>query len=279
MISQEESNLIYDHAYVPEHLVEYVIAVTDGEPYLFQNYLCYKNGETLIFVGYPLGATFNEKKMEASLDAASKTMKPRTISLIAPTIATRSARIVQQHSDSYYRLDLNALIVTPKVRNMLRRASQKVSVEQSNEWKDEHKAIVDEFLVTHQVSEESRHIFIRIPEYVSASKSVHILNALDNEERLIAFDVVDYGAKDYAFYMFNFTSGKHHVPGASDLLLSEMVASAREKGKRFVNLGLAINKGITFFKQKWGGVPFLNYEFALSETPRASIIEALLSRL
>jgi len=279
MISQEESNLIYDHAYVPEHLVEYVIAVTDGEPYLYQNYLCYKNGETLIFIGYPLGATFNEKKMEASLDAASKTMKPHIISLIAPTIATRSARIVQQHSDSYYRLDLNALIVTPKVRNMLHRASQKVSVEQSNEWKDEHKAIVDEFLVTHQVSEESRHIFIRIPEYVSASKSVHILNALDNEERLVAFDVVDYGSKDCAFYMFNFASQKHHVPGASDLLLSEMIASARERGKRFVNLGLAINKGVTFFKQKWGGVPFLNYEFELYETPRASIIEALLSRL
>ena len=58
-----------------------------------------------------------------------------------------------------------------------------------------------------------------------------------------------------------------------------MIASARERGKRFVNLGLAINKGVTFFKQKWGGVPFLNHEFTLSETPKASIIKALLSRL
>jgi hypothetical protein len=279
MISQEVTNLIYDHAYVPEHLVEYVIAVSDAEPYLFHNYLCYKKDEVLIFIGYPLGVTFNEEKMEASLDAASKTMKPLTISLIAPSIATKNARIIQQHSDSYYRLDLNTLIIPPKVHNMLRRASQQASVEQRNEWTDEHKAIVDEFLVTHQVSEESERIFIRIPEYVSASKSVHILNAFDNKERLIAFDVVDYGSKDYAFYMFNFSSQKHHVPGASDLLLSEMIASARERGKKFVNLGLAINKGVTFFKQKWGGTPFLNHEFALYETPRTGIIEALLGRL
>ncbi len=279
MISQEETNLIYDHAYVPEHLVEYVVAVSDAEPYLFHNYLCYKKDEVLIFIGYPLGVIFNEKKMEASLDAASKIMKPRTISLIAPTVEKMNARIIQKNSDFYYQLDLGNLIIPPKVHNMIHRASQEVSVEQSNKWQKIHETLVAEFLSTHQLSEEAQHIFLKIPEYVPSSKSVSILNALNNEGNLIAFDVVDYGSRDYAFYMFNFASKEHYIPGASDLLLSQIIVSARLKGKKFVNLGLAINKGVAFFKQKWGGIPFLNHEFVLYETSRTGIIDSLLGRL
>ena len=54
---------------------------------------------------------------------------------------------------------------------------------------------------------------------------------------------------------------------------------AREQGKKFVNLGLSINKGVTFFKEKWGGEPFLNHEFILYDKSRAGIIDALFNRL
>ncbi len=279
MISQEELKLIYDWACVPEHLIDYVTSISGAESYLFEHYLCYKKDETLIFIGYPLGVTFNEKKMEASLDVASKSMKPRMISLIAPKVAKRNARIIKQQSDTYYRLNLDNLAVPPKVHNMIRRASQEVSVEQSNKWQKMHETLVAEFLSTHQLSEESQHIFLKIPEYVSSSKSVSILNALNNEGNLIAFDVADYGSRDCAFYMFNFASRKNYIPGASDLLLSEIIAIARKKGKKFINLGLAINKGVAFFKQKWGGIPFLNHEFILCETSQTGIIDALLGRL
>jgi hypothetical protein len=279
MITKTESDYIYDHAYVPEHLTHYVTSVSGAEPYLFQRYLCYKKDETLIFIGYPLGEVFDVKQMEVSLDASSKAMKPRIISLIAPTTVTKSARIIQHHSDIYYRLDLDDLAVSPKVHNMVRRASQEISVEQSSTWQDKHGSLVAEFLATHQVSEESRYIFTRTLEYIASSKSVRVLSALDHEGKLIAFDVADYGSKNYAFYMFNFASREHYMPGASDLLLSEVVGIAREQGKKFVNLGLAINKGVTFFKQKWGGVPFLNHEFVLYETSRADIIGALFNRL
>lgn len=279
MISQTESDSIYANAYVPEHLVDYVTSVSGAEPYFFQPYLCYKKDETLIFIGYPLGASFDENNMETSISKASKAMRPRVISLIAPTVGERCARVIQRQSDSYYRLDLNDFITPPKVHTMVRRASQEISVQHSNAWQDNHASLVTEFLATHQVSEESRHIFTRIPEYIASSKSVKLLNALDQEGRLIAFDVADYGSRDFAFYMFNFASRKKYVPGVSDLMLSELIVLAREKGKRFVNLGLSINKGVTFFKRKWGGIPFLNHEFILYETSRAGIIEALFGRL
>ncbi|MBP1745632.1 MAG: hypothetical protein H6Q54_247 [Deltaproteobacteria bacterium] len=217
--------------------------------------------------------------MEASLAKALNSMKPQSISLIAPKVGERIARVIQQHSDTYYRLDLDNFVVPPKARNMLRRASQEISVEQSSKWHENHGTLVAEFLATHQVSEESKYIFARIPEYVASSKSVHVLSALDHEGNLIAFDVADYGSRDYAFYMFNFTSRKHRVPGVSDLLLSEVVGIAHEQGKKFVNLGLSINKGITFFKEKWGGEPFLNHEFILYDKSRAGIIDALFNRL
>ena len=279
MINQKESKLIYDWAYVPEHLIDYVTSISGAESYLFQNYLCYKKDETLIFIGYPLGAEFDEQQMEQSLNVALKEIKPRIISIIAQTIVKRGTRIIQQNSDSYYRLDLDNPVIPSKVNNMLRRASKEVSVKQSDKWQKMHETLVAEFLSTHQLSEESQHIFLKIPEYVSSSKSVSILNALNNEGNLIAFDVADYGSRDCAFYMFNFASRKNYIPGASDLLLSEIIAIARKKGKKFINLGLAINKGVAFFKQKWGGIPFLNHEFILCETSQTGIIDALLGRL
>ena len=280
MISKTDSEYIFNNAYVPEHLVDYVTSIAGAEPYLFEHYLCYKKDEMLIFIGYPLGVSFHEKQMEASLAKALNSMKPQSISLIAPKVGGRSAGVIhQQYSDTYYRLDLDNFVVPPKARNMLRRASQEISVEQSSKWHENHGTLVAEFLATHQVSEESKYIFVRIPEYVASSKSVHVLSALDHEGNLIAFDVADYGSRDYAFYMFNFASREHRVPGVSDLLLSEVVGIAHEQNKKFVNLGLSINKGITFFKEKWGGEPFLNHEFILYDKSRAGIIDALFNRL
>ena len=64
-------------------------------------------------------------------------------------------------------------------------------------------------------------------------------------------------------YMFNFSSKDRSTPGASDLLLSEIINHARTEQKKYINLGLGINSGVTFFKTKWGGIPFLPYTFCL----------------
>jgi hypothetical protein len=279
MISNADAQYIFEHAYVPEHLVDYVTAISGAEPFLFEQYLCYTRDETLIFIGYPLGASFNQKQMEASLEATIKKLKPRIVAIVTPIIGLSRVRPIQKSADSYYRLDLDGFIASLGVQSMVRRASRKLSVKAGKEWSKEHRALVTEFLSSHEVSEETERIFTRMSEYMASTKTALLLSARNHEGRLIAFDVADYGSKDYAFYMFNFASREHYIPGASDLLLNELVTIAQQKGKRFINLGLAINKGITFFKQKWGGVSFLNHEFVLYETSRAGIIESLLGRL
>jgi hypothetical protein len=56
----------------------------------------------------------------------------------------------------------------------------------------------------------------------------------------------------------------------------------REHGKDIINLGLGVNEGIRRFKEKWGGVPFLNYEFCehrREPTKIASVIRILEGKL
>ena len=55
------------------------------------------------------------------------------------------------------------------------------------------------------------------------------------------------------------------IPHASDLLMRETVNIARKEGKKYIHLGLGVNDGIRKFKEKWGGYPFLRYEYCEQE--------------
>jgi hypothetical protein len=280
MITPAELTHIYTHAYVPEHIPAYVTAISDAEPHLFQPYLCYGKDGTLIFIGYPLKEPFEERKMKKTLDRAIKELKPVHVALIGPSAAIyKEAKCAGKTSDAFYRLDRESIPIPQKVRNMIHRASRSLSIERGADCGDDHLRVIAEFLETHDIGKDTRYIFDRIPAYVAASQTAIVMNARDREGRLVAFDIAEFGAKDYAFYMFNFASRKLYVPGTSDLLLSQLIESARERGKRFINLGLGISKGIAFFKVKWGGSPFLAYEFCQYEVKQKEAMDDLWGKL
>jgi hypothetical protein len=54
MVCTRERNLIYDYAYVPEHLPDYVEAISGAEAFFHEGHVCYVKGRHLIFIGYPL---------------------------------------------------------------------------------------------------------------------------------------------------------------------------------------------------------------------------------
>ncbi len=99
------------------------------------------------------------------------------------------------------------------------------------------------------------------PTTSAARRAPGRLNARDKTGKLCAFSVVDLGAKNFSAYILGAHSKKHYVPHASDLLFLEMINLTREAGKSSINLGLGVNEGIRRFKEKWGGKPFLRYEF------------------
>jgi len=279
MITAAEEDHIVRHAYLPEHVTEYVTAISQTEPHLFGDFLVYAKEGHLIFVGYPLVETFVENRMEQALEEAVKRLKPVSVSLLAPSIPPSLQQGSSPSTDQYYRLELSTLSISQKTRNMLRRAGREISLGKNLLFAQEHKKIVDEFLKSHAAGEATRFIFQKIDAYLSSSKTASIFEARTGDGNLVAFDIAEFRPRDYAVYMFNFRSQAHYVPGASDLLLSAVLEQALSEGKTFINLGLGINPGIAFFKEKWGGKAFLPHAFCLYNPPRKGMLEMLLQRL
>lgn len=279
MITAPEAAFIAAHAHVPEHLPGYVHAIAQAEPHLLGHYLCFSGEDALMFNGYPLGSSFDETAMTRAVESAVARFQPRHVALVAPAIPKGVAPGVPRERDHYYRLDLSRVRCDAKLRNMLRRASRELHVECGRDIRQDHIRLVSEFLNARPVAGEIRYIFEKIPAYVSGVSSARVFSARDRTGLLVAFDVADFGAGEYAFYQFNFRSRKRYVPGASDLLLHEVIAAARGDGKAFINLGLGISQGVISFKEKWGGAPFLPYEYCHYRLGHPRLLDSLLQKL
>jgi hypothetical protein len=279
MITTAQQSYIEEYAYVPEHVISYVTAISQTEPFLLDDFLVYRKKSHLIFVGYPLKGVFDERRMAMTFGDAMNHFRPGEVALTAPVIPPSLSTGVHPSSDHYYRLELSTLSISQKLRNMLSRASRDLVVEKGQIFDDEHRKMIEHFIQTHPVDENTRFIFQRIQDYLSSSDRAWVFNARNKRGELVAFDVAELGSKQYALYLFNFNSTALYVPGASDLLLSEVVQHARTEGKRYLNLGLGINPGVAFFKKKWGGVIFLPYAFALVKPAGREAMETLLQKL
>ncbi len=279
MITSAQQDYIEDHAYVPEHLPRYVTAISAAEPFLFGDYLVYSRNGHLIFIGYPLTEPFKERQLLKALENAVKRLKPETISLSSLCLPLSLKGYAHSPSDHYYRLDLSSLTISQKLRNMLKRAARELSIERNKLFDERHKKIVEDFLKINPVDEATRFIFKKIDQYLASSGTAWVFEARNTENELVAFDVAEFRPRGYSFYMFNFTSNDRYVPGASDLLLSEVIQQTTKESRKFINLGLGIDAGVTFFKKKWGGAAFLSHAYCSYRQSKKENWEALLQKL
>lgn len=278
MLTASEQEFVAGHAYVPEHVPGYVSAISSAEPFLIGDYLCYRSRSALVFVGYPLNAPFDEATMTQALSAAVSRFAPESVALTAPSLFAVEEFCRVGETDCHYRLDLSAHRLTKNVDGMIRRASRELEVDRGTRISEEHSRLIAEFLRLRPLSDETRHIFERIPAYVASASNVRVFNARNRNGDLVAFDVAELGARHYAFYMFNFVSQERYVPGSADLLLHEVVRDARAQGKRYVNLGLGLTEGLVRFKRKWGADPFLDYACCRYRPRRPTLFDALLRK-
>jgi hypothetical protein len=279
MITAVQQSYVEEYAYLPEHVVPYVTSISQAEPFLLEDFLLYTKKDHLIFVGYPLKEPFEEERMKKVLDQAIRQFKPTEIALTAPSISYSITGKACPPSDHYYRLSLSPLSVPQKTRNMIRRAMRGLRVQRVKSFGEDHRQMMRQFLTSHPVDEATRSIFKQVPEYVSSVPTAWIFEARNQGEKLVAFDVAEFGSRYYAMYMFNFSLRDRPAPGASDLLLSEVLNHARTEQKKYINLGLGIHSGVTFFKTKWGGVPYLPYSFCRYSPSSQKGIEDLLQKL
>jgi hypothetical protein len=279
MITASQEDYIGTCAYVPEHLPQYVTPISQTEPHLFGDFLVYAKKGHCIFVGYPLSDAFEEKRLEKALEDAVRCLRPASVSLMASAIPSSIQCGPHSPTDYYYRLDLSTLSISQKLRNMVRRAGRELAVVKNARFEQEHREMVEAFLKTRSADAATGFIFQKIDVYLSSSETASIFEARTGGGDLVAFDIAEFKPRDYAVYMFNFRSESHYIPGASDLLLSSVIQQAIGEGKKYINLGLGINSGVTFFKEKWGGVAFLPHAFCLYHPHKKGLLEMLLQSL
>lgn len=259
MLSSRELNLVYQRAYIPEHLPDYVKAISGTKSYLHCDYLCYFRKKRLIFVGYPLVS--QQGNIEHAFDSACERFHPDRVSIIAPQIWLPDANYERPTQDTYYKLPLPLKALVPGLSYMVRRASREVCITEGT-FGREHRTLIRAFILGHQLAPEYESVFERIPNYLKNAPTARLLEAR-KQNSLVAFTIMDLGSAHYAFYLFSFRSEKEVVPGVSDLLFWQMTNLAQSQGKANINLGLGIHPGIRRFKEKWGGKPFLPYASGL----------------
>jgi hypothetical protein len=262
MMTPEDEAYILERAYVPEHIVSLMALISKGEPFLIEDHLSFVKDNWLILVGYPLDGNFSQERCERILKQAVETFRPEYLWFIGPEVlASLLDSCKERQTDQYYRLDLELTKPKPSLQRKAEKAAKELTVERSHSISKEHEALIVELLKREKLPPRVRELYRAMPDYIAHSSTAYVLNAWDKKGKLCAFYIVELAAKRFTTYVLGTHSKKNYVPHASDLLFLEMIELTREYGKNTINLGLGVNEGIRRFKEKWGGIPFLNYEF------------------
>jgi len=276
MLTSEQEIYILTHAYIPEHTVVLMTSLSGGEPFLIDDYFCCRKNDWVIFIGYPLKQEFVFDKFEMVLEKVKKKFRAVRISLIAPELPQHlDTRCREKNSDTYYTLNTKSPVIGSAVKRNLRKAEQLLTVERAVHMGDVHHQLIQEFFERVSPPLRVKELFLKMPQYVSSARYAFVLNAWDSKQRLAAFYVVDFTAREFANYIIGCYSKKKYILGASDLLLSELIKMSTEYGKGYVHLGLGVNSGIRRFKEKWGARPTLSYKMCELVQKKKSILEVV----
>lgn len=267
-------------AYVPEHIPSLMATISRAAPFLVEDYLGFAKDNWVIFVGYPLETQFDSTRCDAIL-ARVRAMHPAEyLWFIGPAIPPALARDYRaRQSDNYYRLDLAPTPIKASLQREVTQAAKSLTVERARAWTKDHQSLADELMRREKLPPLITELYRAMPDYIAHCETARVLNARDARGKLTAFFVVELAAEQFDTYVLGCHSKKNYAPHASDLLFAEMIALARERGKPSINLGLGVNAGITRFKTKWGGKPYLNYEFCecyYGTEKQTSIVDLLL---
>jgi hypothetical protein len=261
MIADAEKTEILNRAYVPEHSVELITRISGGEPFLFKDYFLCRTEDRLILIGYPLQHDFNVEEFDKILTEIKEMYHPAHISLIAPELPPSVTKVCsERESDYYYTLDLDGRPIRAGLQKSYAKAMLELAVERSTELGTAHRDLAQEFVARVELPPRVKELLFRMWDYVGRSDGSLVLTAWDRRDKLAAFYVMDMSPADFSTYIIGCHSKQDFAQGASDLLFHEMIRVSTERNKKYIHLGLGVNKGIRQFKKKWGGTPGLPYQ-------------------
>jgi hypothetical protein len=274
MLTTEEKAYILEHAYVPEHCIRLMTHVSGGEPFLIDDYFICHRDNWIILIGYPIEDNFNLKNFEAVVFKVREKFHPDFVSLVAPEMPPALTSTCQEsESDAYFTLQTQKAVIRSPLKRNLKKARQNLRVESSSSMQEAHQVLMQEFVERTQPSDRVKRLLFKMPEFVARAETAFVLNAWDKANKLAAFYVVDFEARQFSNYIIGCHSRVNYVLGASDLLLFELINLSLEFNKDYIHLGLGVNAGIRRFKEKWGGVPTRRYEMCELALKKPSILD------
>lgn len=276
MLTSQEESYILAQAYVPEHVVGLITSLSAGEPFLIEDHFCCRKDDWVILIGYPLQDRFDPENFESVLEKIKSRFKPARISLIAPVLPDcLVSNCRERDSDHYYTLGTQNPVLRSPVKRNLRKAARRLTIERAVRMGNAHQVLMHEFVRNAQPPMRVKNLLFKMPQYVGAAPNAFVLNAWCSNGELAAFYAIDFAAADFANYIIGCYSKQNYVPGASDLLLMELIKTSKEFCKRYIHLGLGVNQGIRRFKEKWGAKPSRNYEMGELTIKKPLLREAI----
>ncbi len=252
---------IMNRAYVPEHSLWFMRAMSSGEPFLLRDYLFFTGQDWLMAIGYPLSGEYRKNEFEQALQESMQRVKPVHVWAVSPELPPSWAKW-RIDADKYYVLSTQSR-VHPRLLNLAKRAEESLRVEEGRVFTSSHQDLWDEFVQARDLPPQVYSMYERTQPVLAGVQDLILLNAWDQNDNLAACLLLDTGPERFVSYLIGAHSRKHHTPYATDLLFREMLALAQRKGKEFIHLGQGVNPGIKHFKVKWGGKPEWSYDLAV----------------
>ncbi len=250
-------------AMTPDQLLGYVSAVSGVQSELMNDYVVHKQGENTVLVGYSLQNPNNTEYLNTCIEkiiAKNDTHILTVLAPIRPSLAPTNATSSEQ--DAYWLLALPPTKLTVKVRNMLARSEREIYITKAQgqgAWTGAHQELMLNYIRKKGMEAALCSIMQRLSTYLITSKETMLFSAYSKDsEQLLACALGDFSSFSTAFYMFAFRQD-NASPGVADAVFFELLNEAQSRGHSQCNLGLGINAGIRFFKQKWGAVPSLPF--------------------
>ena len=135
MLTPEEEDHVLSKAYVPEHILNLMIPISKGEPFLKEDYLGFARDNWLILVGYPLEGNFSQERCEKILKQTVETYRPEYLWFLGPEIPVSLLdSCKERETDQYYRLDLDQTKLKPSLQRMADKASKELTVERGHSY-------------------------------------------------------------------------------------------------------------------------------------------------
>ena len=164
-----------------------------------------------------------------------------------------------------------------KKRKKFREAKKEISKINTKDLDPESIFKDKEFIERVKPPPRVKELLLKMPNYVVNTEHSIVLNAWNDNKKLVAYYVVDLAVKKFSTYVIGCHSKINYVPGASDLLCYEMIRISKELGKSYIHLGLGVSEGIRRFKKKWGGRPTLKYQMCELVLKKPSLLETILA--